>query len=124
MKLALYLSLLVFLSLFAAKSIADSSPEKHTDFDVGLCVVEFNASFNTKNSVAWIDNLTDCDINRVDIVSDPDLQKKYKIVVVPTIVILNDGEEKKRFQANIMMTMEVTKDDVQEAIDEILMSSF
>jgi hypothetical protein len=124
MKLTLYLSLLFFLSLFAAKSIADYSSEEDTDFDVGLCVVEFNASFNAQNSVAWIDDLTDCDVNRVDIVASPDLQQKYKIVVVPTIVILNDGEEKKRFQANIMMTMEATKDDIQGAIDEILMSSF
>ena len=45
-------------------------------------------------------------------------------MVVPTIVILNEGEEMKRFQANIMMTMEATKTDVQEAIDEVLMSSF
>jgi len=124
MKIALYLSLLFSLSLFAAKSIADYSSEEDTDFDVGLCVVEFNASFNAQNSVAWIDDLTDCDVNRVDIVASPDLQQKYKIVVVPTIVILNDGEEKKRFQANIMMMMEATKDDIQGAIDEILMSSF
>ena len=124
MKIALYLSLLFSLSLFAAKSIADYSSEEDTDFDVGLCVIEFNASFNAQNSVAWIDDLTDCDVNRVDIVASPDLQQKYKIVVVPTIVILNDGEEKKRFQANIMMTMEATKDDIQGAIDEILMSDF
>ena len=124
MKLALYVSLLFSLSLFAATSLSEYSPKNKPDFDLGLCVIEFNASFNTQNGVAWIDDLTDCDINRVDIVSQPDLQQKYKIVVVPTIVILNEGEEMKRFQANIMMTMEATKTDVQEAIDEVLMSSF
>ena len=124
MKLALYLSLLFSLSFFAAKSMSNYSPKNKTDFDVGLCVIEFNASFNAQNSVAWIDDLTDCDVNRVDIVASPALQQKYKIVVVPTIVVLNDGEEKKRFQANIMMTIEATKNDVQEVIDEILMSSF
>jgi|14BtaG_2_1085337.scaffolds.fasta_scaffold11508_3 hypothetical protein len=124
MKLALYLSLFCSLSLFAAKSISDYSSEDKTEFDVGLCVVEFNASFNAKNSVSWIDDLTDCDVNRVDIVAFPELQQKYKIVVVPTIVILNEGEEKKRFQANIMMAIEATKGDIQDAVDEILMSSF
>ena len=49
---------------------------------------------------------------------------KYKIVVVPTILIFNDGEEVARFQANIMMTMEATKDEVQEKIDEIIMDAF
>ena len=123
MKISIYVSLLL-ISLFAAKSIAEYSPLEEKGFDVGLCVVEFNASFNASNSVDWIDDLTDCDINRVDISLEPDLQKKYRIVVVPTIIVLNDGEEKDRFQANIMMTMEATKTDVQEAIDEVLMSSF
>ena len=86
--------------------------------------MEFNASFNAQNSVEWIESLSDCVTNRVDIASAPSLQKEHKIVVVPTIVVFNEGEEVKRFQANIMMTMEASKDDVQEAIDEILMSDF
>ena len=90
----------------------------------GLCVVEFNASFNAQNSVPWIESLNDCETARVDIVSSPDLQKQHKIVVVPTIVVFNDGQEMTRFQANIMMTMEATVEEVQEAIDEALMSDF
>ena len=60
----------------------------------------------------------------VDIMTNTDLQKKYKIVVVPTILILDDGEEVARFQANIMMEMETTRKEVQESIDEIIMSKF
>jgi len=52
------------------------------------------------------------------------MQSEHKIVVVPTVVVFNDGEEVKRFQANIMMTMEASKDDVQEAVDEVLLSDF
>jgi hypothetical protein len=52
------------------------------------------------------------------------MQSEHKIVVVPTVVVFNEGEEVKRFQANIMMTLEASKDDVQEAIDEVLMSDF
>ena len=87
-------------------------------------VIEFNASFNAGNGCVWVDDLTDCETTRVDILKFPDLQKEYKIVVVPTIIILSDGEETKRFQANIMMTMEATQEEVQESIDEILMSDF
>jgi len=43
---------------------------------------------------------------------------------VPTVIVFNDGEEVERFQANIMMQLEATQDDVQEAIDEIIMSDF
>ncbi len=92
--------------------------------DSGVCVVEFNASFNAANSVDWIDNLSDCKGRRVDIVSSPDLQKEHKIVVVPTVIVFNDGEEVERFQANIMMQLEATQDEVQEAVDEIIMSDF
>ena len=50
-------------------------------------------------------------------------QTDYKIVVVPTIIVFN-GKEVERFQANIMMEMEATKKDVQGVIDEIIYSDF
>ena len=52
------------------------------------------------------------------------MQKEHKIVVVPTIIVFSEGEEIKRFQANIMMQLEASKNDVQEAVDEIMMSAF
>ncbi len=109
---------LVYICLFAMTSLGMTIP------DSGVCVVEFNASFNSANSVDWIDDLSDCEGRRIDIASEPDLQKEHKIVVVPTVIIFNEGEEVERFQANIMMQLEVTQDDVQEAIDEIIMSDF
>ena len=109
---------LFYICLFAVTSLGMTIP------DSGVCVVEFNASFNSANSVDWIDDLSDCKGKRVDIATEPDLQKEYKIVVVPTLIVFNDGEEVERFQANIMMQLEATQDEVQEAIDEIIMSDF
>jgi len=94
------------------------------DFSDGMVAVEFNASFNKSNEVTWLSKLTDCDVQRVDIAADSRWSKEYKIVVVPTIVIFNNNEEVKRFQANIMMTMEATKGEVQNSIDEIVMEAF
>ena len=94
------------------------------DFPDGMVAVEFNASFNKANEVAWLPKLTDCETQRVDITADSRWSKEYKIVVVPTIVIFNNNEEVKRFQANIMMTMEATKSEVQNSIDEIVMEAF
>ena len=94
------------------------------DFPDGMVAVEFNASFNEANKVTWLSKLTDCDTERVDITADARWSKEYKIVVVPTIVIFNNNEEVKRFQANIMMTMEATKSEVQNTIDEIVMEAF
>ena len=90
----------------------------------GIVVVEFNASFNKQNSVDWIEKLSDCKTDRVDIAASPQLQAEHKIVVVPTIIVFNEGKEVKRFQANIMMQIDANKDDVQEAVDEIIMSDF
>jgi len=94
------------------------------DFPDGLVVVEFNASFNKTNEVVWLPKLTDCETERVDIAADSRWASEYKIVVVPTLVVFNNGEEVKRFQANIMMTMEATRKELQEAIDEIIMEAF
>ena len=90
----------------------------------GLCVVQFNAGFNAANEVTWLNELTDCSTATVDIMADPSLPSDYKIVVVPTILVLEDGEEVARFQANIMMTMEATREEVQESIDDIIMSKY
>lgn len=94
------------------------------DFSDGMVAVEFNASFNKTNEVTWLSKLSDCEIERVDIAADSRWSKEYKIVVVPTIVIFNNNEEVKRFQANIMMTMEATLKEVQNSIDEIVMEAF
>ena len=94
------------------------------DFPDGMVVVEFNASFNKSNEVTWLSKLVDCEVQRVDIAADSRLASEYKIVVVPTLVVFNNNEEAKRFQANIMMSMEATKKEVQDAIDEIIMEAF
>jgi hypothetical protein len=87
-----------------------------------ICVVQFNASWNGSNGVDYLDKLTDCEVMNVNI-DEGSYQADYKIVVVPTIIVFN-GKEVERFQANIMMEMEATKKDVQGVIDEIIYSDF
>ena len=91
--------------------------------DEDICVVEFNASWNDANNVIWLHKLSDVGTKRI-LIDKGDWQKKFSIVVTPTIIIFVNGEEKKRYQANIMMVMEATKEEVQEKIDEIIMEDF
>ena len=88
----------------------------------------FNAEWNKANSVEWCHTdkkgLDDCKVKYIDIGQDPELQKKYKVVVVPTIIIFNAGEEVKRYQADLSFKMVATREEVQEEIDEQLMSDF
>ena len=87
-----------------------------------ICVVQFNASWNESNNVDYLDKLTDCNVMNVNI-DEGTYQSDYKIVVVPTIIVFN-GEEVERFQANIMMQMEATRKDIQSVVDEIIYSDF
>ena len=89
-----------------------------------VVVTEFNAEWNKSNGVEWLIELEDCEVTKVDIVKYPKFQKKHKIVVVPTIIIFKDGEEIKRFQADISFSMKATRKEIQEVINEQLMSDF
>ena len=87
-----------------------------------VCVVEFNAGWNESNSVDYLDELTDCGIKKINI-DKGDWQKEYGIVVVPTIIVFN-GKEVKRFQADLTFAIKATKEDIQDIIDELLMEDF
>ena len=83
----------------------------------------FNAEWNKANNIEWFDKLTDIEKETMDI-GVGDCQKKYQIAIVPTIVILKDGEEVKRFQADLSFKLLATREEIQETIDEIIMSDF
>ena len=85
----------------------------------------FNAGWNSANDVSWFMDLEDAKTKGyVDIAKDTEAQTKYKIAVVPTIIIFKDDEEVARFQADLSFKMIATKEEVQEEIDNILMSDF
>ena len=88
-------------------------------------VTQFNAEWNKTNEVPWVVKLTDCQsISFVDINTQKELQKKHKIAVIPTIIIFKDDVEVARFQADLSFKMLATREEVQEEIDNQLMSDF
>lgn len=84
----------------------------------------FNAAWNAANEIEWIDKLSDCDVEKFDIGANPADAGKYKVVVVPTILIFQDGEEVERYQVDISFKMSATREEVQDEIDELIMSAF
>lgn len=103
---------LTILSLFTA-TLAFSQVE----------VIHFNADWNKTNDVEWFSKISDVDKNNLSI-DDSDIQKKYSIAIVPTIIIFDEGEEVKRFQADLSFKMVATRKEVQEYIDELIISKF
>jgi len=94
----------------------------HTVFSQ-VTVIHFNAEFNSANDVIWFEKLGDCE-KEIKSIDNNDNQSKYSIAVVPTIVVFDDGEEVKRFQADLSFKLVATRKEVQDYIDELIMSKF
>ena len=85
----------------------------------------FNAGWNEANGCKWFMDLKEFKtLGTVDVAKNPKEAKKYKIASVPTIIIFKDGEEVARFQADLSFTLAATREEVQEEIDNIIMSDF
>jgi len=86
-------------------------------------VVHFNAGWNSANDVEWFNKLSDANKKSLSI-DDGDVQAKYSIAIVPTIIVFDDGEEVKRYQADLSFKMQATREEIQEYIDELIISKF
>ena len=83
----------------------------------GKSVIEFNASFNTKNGYKDLGKLSGAKLYRVDIEAKPALKEKYKIKSVPTLILFRDGVEMWRWEAGIDMKLHTHHLDIQDAIN-------
>ena len=110
-----YILIIVFI-IIASTSFGQRICKKN------VCVVEFNAGWNKKNKVTWLDTLTDCGIVRINI-DKGDWAKKYNITSVPTVIVFN-GKEVERFKADLSFALTAKLEDVQEIVNEINMDKF
>ena len=86
-------------------------------------VIHFNAGWNEANDVEWFDKLSDANKKTLSI-DDKEIQEKYEIFIVPTIIVFDENEEVKRFRADLSVEMVATRKEVQEYIDELIISKF
>jgi hypothetical protein len=112
----------IYLLVLALMLFCGAAFGQTTFCDEDVCVVEFNAGWNESNGCDYLEKLTDCGTKRI-LIDKGDWQKEYGIVIVPTVIIFN-GKEVKRFQADISFKLLATKEEIQEVIDEIIMSDF
>ena len=92
----------------------------------GLVVVEFWAGWNEMNKVAILDewDTFDAKVYRLNIELFPTIQSDNNVVILPTIIFYDEGEEVKRLQGDISFTLKVTTEQLDEIIEEILGSKF
>ena len=92
----------------------------------GLVVVEFWATWNEANKVSVIDEWDsfDAKVYRLNIDLYPKIQADNNVVILPTIIFFDDGEEVKRLQGDMTFTLKTTTDELDEIVEEILGSKF
>ena len=85
----------------------------------GVVVVQYNAEFNKANSVKNLQRISDAKIFNAWIDKDPELKKTGAIRSVPTIVLYKDNKEIRRWEAGIMMQLDITHHEVQKYVDDL-----
>ena len=121
----LFILSLMITSLFSqVRDLTDENFDKATAR--GVVVVEFWASWNDANKVILLDEWEtfDAKVYRLNIDLYPKVQSKNGVVILPTIVFYDDGEEVKRLQGDMSCSLKVTKEELEEIIEEILGSKF
>ena len=86
-------------------------------------VVEFWAKFNEANCFNEWKQIKDASYYRVDISKAPQAKKKYRVRMVPTVLIFKSGSMEKIFKAGLDLTLPVGLAEIQEAINEINLAS-
>jgi hypothetical protein len=108
MKAFLTISLLVVAGIW----FAFAKPEQGVpDINKGKVVVQLNYDWNKLNSYQW---KTTSGVNYYYLSIDkfPDLKSKMKIKTVPTIIVLNNGQELKRIEGGLMMRIETQQNEI------------
>ena len=82
-------------------------------------VVEFWAEFNDGNKFMEWNKLTNVIYYRADISLCPAAKKKYKVRMVPTLVIFKEGVKEEMFKAGLDLELPANLSEIQEAINEV-----
>ena len=121
----LFILMLMISTLFSGvRELTDENFEKATTR--GLVAVEFYATWNEANKVTAIDEWDsfDAKVYRVNIDTYPKIQADNNVVILPTIIFFDDGEEVHRLQGDMTFTLKTTTDELDEVVEEILGNKF
>ena len=123
-KKLLILGMLVTSLFGQVRELTDKNFDKATAR--GLVVVEFWATWNEVNKVSILDewDTFDAKVYRLNIDLYPKIQADNEVVILPTIIFYDEGEEVKRLQGDMSFTLKTTTKELDEIIEEILGSKF
>ena len=86
-------------------------------------IVEFWAEFNDGNKFTDWDKLKDVVYYRADISLCPAAKKKFKVRMVPTLIIFKEGIKEEMFKAGLDLMLPAELTEIQETINEVNQAS-
>jgi len=86
-------------------------------------IVEFWAEFNDGNKFTEWNKLEDVVYYRADITKCPLVKKKYRVRMVPTIIIFKEGIKEIMFKAGLDLMLPAELNEIQETINEVNQAS-
>ena len=92
----------------------------------GLVAVEFWATWNEANKVSILDewDTFDAKVYRINIETYPKIQMDNEVVILPTIIFYDEGEDVKRLQGDMSFSLKTSTKELDDIIEEILGSKF
>ena len=87
----------------------------------GLVVIEFWATWNEANKVVVLDtwDTFEAKVYRINIDLYPKIQAENEVVILPTIIFYDDGEEVERLQGDMSFTLEITTKELDRMVEDI-----
>ena len=122
----LFILLMLCSSLFSEdiRELTDENFSKATARNI--VVVEFWAGWNEGNKVTLLEEWENFDVKiyRINIELYPGIQGDNDVVILPTIIFYDDGEEAERIQGDMSFSLKTTIEKLDEIVEEILSSKF
>ena len=122
----LFILLMLCSSLFSEdiRELTNENFEKATARNI--VVVEFWATWNEGNKVTLLEEWENFDVKiyRINIELYPGIQGDNDVVILPTIIFYDDGEEAERIQGDMSFSLKTTIEELDEIVEEILSSKF
>lgn len=101
-----------------------SSDDFNNKIAKNIVVIEFWVEWNSTNEFVEITKLKECEVYRVDIGLCSKIQNEYNVTAVPTVIVFENGEEKERFNPNIMFQLDADKKTIQHSVDTLVLNKF
>lgn len=95
----------------SVKSIDQYDPVVSFISNRGINVIQFNSTWNKQNEYKWAP-VNSIRYMEVDIDKHIHCKSKYKLRSLPTIIVYKNGKEISRFEANLMMKLDIQQQDL------------